>query len=252
MANTPRLVVREVSRGRHWLLVIAATVVFGCASYGVYLLLRAQLPYDWEQVEIERERTTSQRAELNREISRLRDENARQAEKIVMLERGVDIDRESGVELQTALRDLQGELEAQKEQLAFYRGIVSPDESRAGMRIYEVTVMPVEGKPRHYSFDLMLIQAVRHNRRVTGKVDMAIRGVRDGEETSLSAEQLGIRGVGKMSYSFRYFQELSGSFALPEGFAPTAVVLTVSSGGTDGNGFEKQFPWNEVHQSTGA
>ncbi len=248
MAETPRLVVREVSPGKHWLWVILVTVLFGTACYGVYLLMRAQLPYDWAQVELERERMAAQRSELNREISRLRDENRAQAEQIVMLQRGVDIDRESTAELRTALRDLQAELEAQKEQLAFYRGIVSPDESRAGMRIYDMTVTPIEGEHNQYGFDLMLIQAVRHNRRVTGRVSITIQGVRNAKEAVLGPEQLGLGGGEKMSFSFRYFQEISGSFSLPADFSPTAVRLKVFSGTGENSDFEKQYSWDEVRK----
>ena len=251
MVDTPRLVVREVSAARRWMWVILATSVFAIAAYGLYLLMRAQLPYDWEQVELERERMAAQRSELNREISRLRDENERQAEEIVILQRGVDIDREATAELQTAIRDLQAELEEQKEQLAFYRGIVSPDESQAGMRVYEIKVRQSPEDVQRYNFDLMLIQAVRHNRRVSGRISLSVQGVEDGEETSLNATQLGMNRSDKMNYSFRYFQELRGSFRLPEGFAPTAITVAVYSSGGSTKNFEKQFTWADVRESSG-
>jgi hypothetical protein len=252
MADTPRLVVREVSRGRQWLWIILATAVFGSASYGLYIFLRSQLPYDWAQVELERERMAAQRSELNREINRLREENGLQAEQIVMLQRGVDIDRESTAELKTALRDLQSELEAQKEQLAFYRGIVSPDESRAGMRIYELRVSAVQDQPLQYSFDLMLIQAVRHSRRVSGQIKMVVVGVQDGEERSLSAEKIQLQNTSNMQFAFRYFQELHGSFTLPEGFAPTSVTLKVKGLSNSADDFERNIPWAEVRKEAGA
>lgn len=249
MADAPRLVVREVSAARRWLWVILGAAAFGCASYGLYLLMRAQLPYDWGQVELERERMAAQRSELNREISRLRDENAELAEQIVMLQRGNDIDREATAELRTTIRDLQAELEAQREQLAFYRGIVSPDESKAGMRVYELRVQDSDTEAQRYGFDLMLIQAVRHNRLVSGRVSLSVQGVRDGEDASLSASDLGLDRAGKLDYSFRYFQELRGSFRLPEDFAPTGVTVTVHSNG--GGDFDKQFNWAEVRQTSG-
>lgn len=252
MAREPRLVVREDSPTRRWLWVISLAAIFGCASYGLYLVMRSQLPYDWEQVQIERGKLEAQRSELNREIRRLRDENAEQAERIVILQRGVDIDRESTAELRTALRDLQAELEAQKEQLAFYRGIVSPDESRAGMRIYELSLQQAGAEANRYTFDLMLIQAVRHNRRVTGQVGFSVHGIRDGEETSLSGEELGIGGSGKLDFAFRYFQEIRGSFLLPPDFAPTFIKVHVHGSSGKAGQFVKEFPWHEVRQGAGA
>lgn len=246
MAETPRLVVREVSPGRRWAWVIIVTSLFTCAAYGLYALMRAQLPYDWEQVELERERSAAERAELNREIRRLREENADQAEQIVVLQRGGDIDREATAELRTALRDLQAELEAQKEQLAFYRGIVSPDESRAGLRIYELSVQQNTEEPNRYSLDLMLIQAVRHNRRVSGQVSFSVLGIRDGKEVSLKGKELGSDAGGKMNYAFRYFQELRSGLLLPSDFAPTAVTVQVHSSVGGSANFTKEFSWHEI------
>lgn len=251
MADAPRLVVREVSATRRWLWLILAAAVLGCAAYGLYLLMRAQLPYDWEAVELERERMAVQRTELNREISRLRDENSDLAEQIVVLQRGNDIDQEATAELRTTIRDLQVELEAQREQLAFYRGIVSPDESKAGMRVYELQVQDSESEAGRYVFDLMLIQAVRHNRQVQGRVSMSVQGVRNGEDASLSASDLGLDRAGQMDYSFRYFQELRGSFRLPEDFAPTGVTVTVHSSNDSNASFDKQFDWVEVRKISG-
>lgn len=251
MANTPRLVVREVSTTRRWLWVILAAAAFGSASYGLYLLMRAQLPYDWEQVEIERERMAAQRAELSREIGRLRDENADLAEQIVMLQRGNDIDQEATRELRNTIRDLQAEMETQREQLAFYRGIVSPDESKAGMRVYELEIEKQAAQSGRYSFDLMLIQAVRHHRRVSGRVDMSIDGIQQGKEIRLSAGEIGLSRSERLDYSFRYFQEIRGSFRLPEDFAPLTVTVTVSSSNGSSSSFDRQFSWTEVLKISG-
>ena len=193
----------------------------------------------------------AQRAELSREINRLRDENADLAEQIVMLQRGNDIDKEATRELRDTIRELQAEMEAQREQLAFYRGIVSPDESKAGMRVYELEIAKQDDEPGRYSFDLMLIQAVRHHRRVGGRVDMSIQGVQDGEEVTLSARDMGLSRPERLNYSFRYFQEIRGSFRLPEGFAPLAVTVTVSSSNGSASSFDRQFSWSEVLKTSG-
>ncbi|MDX1497836.1 MAG: DUF6776 family protein, partial [Salinisphaeraceae bacterium] len=125
------------------------------------------------------------------------------------------------------------------------------DESKAGMRVYELEIAKQDDEPGRYSFDLMLIQAVRHHRRVGGRVDMSIQGVQGGEEVTLSARDMGLSRPERLNYSFRYFQEIRGSFRLPEGFAPLAVTVTVSSSNGSASSFDRQFSWSEVLKTSG-
>lgn len=252
MAKAPRLVLRQVTTAQRWIRVISIVVLLAGIASGSYMMLRAQLPYDWEQFQLERERMDSQRDALNRELRRLRKEYARQTEQVVELQRGADMDREALAELRTALRDLQGELESQREQLTFYRGIISPEESHAGMRIYGLTVEPAGETTNHYSFDLMLMQPLQHQRRVSGSIRLSVQGLQDGKETVLEASELGMGGTGPLKYSFRYFQELHGTLVFPENFQPTVVLLHIQSATHRSVNFEKSYPWKELWQTNEA
>ena len=46
--------------------------------------------------------------------------------------------------------------------MAFYRGIVSPEQSSAGVRVYELQLRP-GSEADLYQYDLVLIQAMRHD-----------------------------------------------------------------------------------------
>lgn len=246
-----RLVVREHAPWRQWLWVAVSAVLFGIGSYALYAYTVSRLPYEWEQLEIQRAKLESERKELVREIRRLRGENSRQAEQIVSLERGMEIDRESVKELQKTLRDMQEDRAAQEEQLAFYRGIVSPEQSRAGLRIYDFEVRD-GGETGLYLFELILIQAVRHDKTVSGEVAIEITGMHGGVEKRLPLSDVMLTRDKRLGFSFRYFQDLNGLFRLPQGFRPSGVNIKVNTAGQDSAGFEQDFQWTDVRDRTGA
>ena len=63
--------------------------------------------------------------------------------------------------------ELQAQIQAQEEELVFYRGIVSPQDGVAGLRIQSLEVLPGDGENR-YLLRLLLVQAIVHSRRVAG------------------------------------------------------------------------------------
>jgi len=162
----------------------------------------------------------------------------------------VEIEKESARALQETLSDMQAQLAAQEEQLAFYRGIVSPDQSRAGLRIYDFEVRD-GGEPGLFIFDLILIQAVRHDKSVEGDVSVEIRGMQGGVEKRLSLQQVSVAQDKRLTFSFRYFQDLSGAFRLPKSFRPSAVHIKVNANGS-GAAVEQDFQWTAVRERTGA
>ncbi len=245
-----RLVVQEHAPWRQWVWIGVFSAVFGIASYALYSYTVSRLPYEWEELEIERAKLEGERKEQSRKIRQLKDENRRQAEKIVSLERGVEIEKASAQSLHDSLRDMQEELAAQEEQLAFYRGIVSPDQSKVGVRIYDLEVRE-SGEKSLYLFNLMLIQAVRHENSVSGVVSVELRGMQGGAEKHIPLEEISVARDTKLNFSFRYFQDLTGAFRLPRGFIPSSVHIKVNAN-SSGAVVEQDFQWSAVREGTGA
>lgn len=245
-----RLVVQEHAPWRQWIWIGVISAVFGIGSYALYSYTVSRLPYEWEQLEIERAKLEVERKELARRIRELKEENRRQAERVVSLERGVEIEKESAKALHESLRDMQDELAAQEEQLAFYRGIVSPDQSKVGVRIYDFEVRD-GGEPGLYMFDLILIQAVRHDKSVSGEASVEIRGMQGGVEQVIPLQKVSVAREGRLEFSFRYFQDLSGAFRLPKGFSPSAVHVKVNAK-SSGAMVERDFQWSAVREGAGA
>lgn len=242
-----RHVIRSHNPWRRWAILCAVTVFLLVGGWGLYVYGHSQAEYDWS-------RTASLEAEerrLTAELRRLRSENERLAQRVVLLERNGDIDKTAAGVLNQSLRDEQAKLTALKEQVEFYRGIVSPEGYSAAVRVYELEMRPV-AEAGLYEYDLVLIQPVRHDSAVSGSAEMTVHGLQDGQPKAYKLSDIEAEGGGTLSFSFKYFQQLSGSVRLPKGFKPTRVQVDVVRADTPTARIQQVYNWKDIEKSGGA
>ena len=146
---------------------------------------------------------------------------------LAIAETGGDIDRATYSQVESTLADLQAQIQAQEEELVFYRGIVSPQDGVAGLRIQSLEVLPSDGE-RRYLLQLLLVQAIVHSRRVSGAVKLQLEGVQGGQTASFDVAELITPGQPyDMAYEFRYFQALEAELTLPIEFEPQRVDVEI-------------------------
>jgi hypothetical protein len=190
-----------------------------------------------------------QRRERAGLVEQLAEERAAGVEvrrQLAIAETAARIDRETYALVKDNLGDLQAQIQAQEEELVFYRGIVSPQDGLAGLRIQSLQALPSDGEGR-YLLRLVLVQAVVHSRRVSGTVKVAVEGTRDGEPTSFDiAELVPTDTAADMAYEFRYFHGLETEVSLPAGFEPQRVVIDVWPSDTRAEKINRTFDWAAV------
>ena len=182
-------------------------------------------------------------AELEAQLDEAREKNDEARRKIALLETGRKIDEEAYSQVEQRLVELQNEILTQREDLAFYRGIVADQE--AELRIQDLELV-AGGDAASFSLRLVLAQAMRASRRISGSVELLVVGVRDGEPMSLGLTDLGVVAEQRKSltdFSFRYFQNLEADFVLPEGFSPERVIVKLVPKGQRAKSIEKTFDW---------
>jgi hypothetical protein len=230
-----------------WAMIGVGTVVVLIGSFALYALGRSQSGNDWAHTL----RLEAERHRLVTEIRRLRGENKQLSERVVLLERAGEIDKRAASVLNKSLLDEQAELAALKEQVAFYRGIVSPEQSSAGVRVYELQLRP-GSEADLYQYDLVLIQAMRHENSVAGTADLSFSGLQDGQPRHYRLSEIEVEQGKTLVFSFRYFQQLSGTVRLPRGFKPSRVQVDVTRSGNPPVRFQQSYDWNKVQYSAGA
>lgn len=254
MAHRPRIVTEGDERPRwlHWLVVVGAVVLAIGGGYGVFTLLSTELSERYSAMTGDRTRLLELRRELSQRLQEEKAETEALRERLAYLEKSQQIDREACQQLRSSLRDMQAKLVDAQEQLAFYRGIVSPAGGGKAVRVHEFVVYPTSAGMR---YELVLVRSGQHDRRARGRFQVRIEGLgapqEDGERMPETLEVRGAEGEKDMLFSFRHFQEFAGVFAIPEGFAPRRVLITVQRDGAEDPN-ETSYEWQRVVADKGA
>ncbi len=199
-----------------WLLV------FGIVASMVMFFLLGNSYQRFEMDQVVRERDT-----LQLKIEELESRNSRLVQQNAQLEGSSKIDRDAYDRANKQMVDLQQQLLAQKEELAFYQGIVNPGGDGLGVNLQSFEVFP-ELDEGQFRYKLILTKRGRTTARVRGKVEVLLRGEGDSGLTEHRLADLKLENRGKdATFSFRYFQVFEGEIQLPTDFKPLEVELNV-------------------------
>lgn len=228
-----------ISRRRRVLSFIVGLTLLGSAGYVVFELGRYQGGYS--VVDQRREREDLQQL-ISQQVA-FADELRRQ---IASLQTSGEIDQETYAQVESNLSQLQLRIQAQEEELVFYQGIISPENGLAGLRIQTLNLTKAESEG-HYVLRLVLVQAITHDRRVSGVVKFNIEGVRDGEVLELGPEDVLLDSESAdIPYGFRYFQGLQRDLVLPADFRPSQVNVEIWPQGSRDQPISQSYQWSAV------
>ena len=178
------------------------------------------------------------------EIAALEARIAELQQQVVGLRTDRDIERESYGEVEQSLTELQAKIQEQSDAIAFYRGIVSPADGRAGLRVQDLKLSRA-GDERAFNLRLVLVQAMQHDRKVSGSVNVQVAGSQDGVDRTYDyRELLPAEADAEWPFSFRYFQDFDRQLVLPDGFTPASITVEVLSRTRSIESIEESFAWS--------
>lgn len=204
----------------------------------------------WLGYELGRYRAGYVMLDVRREAEQREAEITDQVERIEMLERQVailetarEVDAEAYADVEANLDELETQILEQQERLRFYQGIVSPEDGEAGLRIQDFEVIPGPDETS-YLVRVLLVQAIVHNERVTGSVELALNGSANGEQSVLDLAALGGGDIANgVRYAFRYFQSVEFPLTLPAGFIADSVEVQIVPESPSGEAWVQSFAW---------
>jgi hypothetical protein len=165
---------------------------------------------------------------------------------LAILKTSRDVDQETYAQIKASLSQLEAKLQAQEEELEFYRGIVSPAAGEAGLRVQNLQVRSGSAE-RRYILDVVLMQSIANSRSVEGAVKLTLAGTQDGQAAELELADLAVpEGTSELRYRFRYFQSLEQELELPQGFEPATVEIVVAPSAPKGKPTSQVFQWSAV------
>jgi outer membrane murein-binding lipoprotein Lpp len=219
-----RIVIARHQPGRRAWLVAVGVAVLLLAGFALYRYTRQSTVADFERATSERDKLVQDRRALTRELRAAKSEIGKLKDELAYAKQAQLIDGEACQSLKATLGKLEGEVGMLREQLALYRGLASPGETKAGVRVQE---FKVRKKGSGWRYELVLIQSIREESRIAGKAEVRIDGLAGGKPKSFDLGQLASGAAPSLVFSFKYFEEFSGDFALPAGFKPQKVVIAL-------------------------
>jgi hypothetical protein len=209
--------------------------------YGTYEFGRQQGGYS-KLGEIQR------RSAMLAKIAGLEESNEKLRADIAAVELSRSIDQKAYSDVEKNLSDLQAQVLKHREELAFYRGIVSPEDGIGGLRVQRFQIVPA-GAENHFQLRMVLVQSLRQDAVASGSAIIEIEGVRDSKPEQLPLSQIGgtTRADGHVAFKFRYFQNIEQDIILPGDFEPRAVTVEVRSGKLAP--VRESYPWQVQAES---
>lgn len=209
----------QVKQHKPWKLWVGFLLISALLLLAFYLG-RGYQAYELELLQLERETLVSR-------IDELENRNHKLVQKNAHLEGGSKIERDAYELANQELVKLQQQLLEQREELVFYRGIVSPSDAALGVSL-QTFELRKKSQQNIYSYKMILTQSGKSNRKVRGGAKVVIRGDADGKISELKLSDLRLEKPGSATkFAFRYFQVFEGDIALPEGFEPFEVEIGI-------------------------
>lgn len=223
---------------KKWLRLLAVTGVLILGGWFLYNYGYIQSGYQESQAEHEIIR-------LRERLAYLEKQNQLLASQVATLARGSQIEKTAAGDVQGALNDMEGEMLELKEELSFYRSIVSPSKMKAGLHIQ--TLQLEKGETAHEVLYKLVLTQVRGNNQLTrGVVSLVLKGQQGGEEKMLALSDLSDSTDNDIKFSFKYFQSVEGALRIPTDFQPSEILIKVKPSRKNQESVEKTYAWTSA------
>ncbi len=231
MSEKPSFLLRIARRlGQNWVFALAVSCVtmlpvgFFIGEYSAYTNMRPSFgEYAATITELQQ---TLDVALGEIEVQRTRNEVDSRA--LEMLRQEMAVERERAAELE--------------EGLGFYRSMLSSDN---GEVLYLHSPELVAGSaPDRVVFRFIVQQRAREFDRVEGELSVEVHGMRGEDATSFPLAELSEDFIAEVAaLDFRYFQAIEGEMSLPEGFAPSELILVARTSKPVKTEVRKAYSW---------
>jgi len=181
---------------------------------------------------------------LRDEIRRLKDENLDLRETLARAQRTLQMDKVAYQDLERKLESSSQDINKLREEISFYRNIISPPNKISGLQVERLNIERV-GQVSDYAFryKLVLLQALKHDHTIYGKVRIEVRGAQDGKDATLNFPAPGDK---PHNVAFKYFQEFEGVMKLPRNFQPAGVKVSITTTSPSAQTLEQNYGWPKL------
>lgn len=183
--------------------------------------------------------------DLEHQISQLQSQNTLNERQTVILERNSTIDDGASEQLKVLLAKSQGESLELRKELAFYKSIVSPGDSKRTLTIQAIQLRPTTTSG-NYQYQITVIQQGRNDNLARGSIEVMIEGTEAGLEKTIKLTEISEEAAKPFRFGFKYFQKFSGTMTLPETFQPDFMRVQVKPNSGKLDSIDEQYSWADL------
>ncbi len=159
----------------------------------------------------ERGVTIDELQELRSRVAVLETENVGLRSQVAQSDRKLQIEQATQSDLSKSLKGIQEENSHLKEDVGFFRKLMSADKNAGNLTLYrakvENSVMPGE-----YRYQLLLLQGGQREKEFQGKVQLLVNLQSDGKKTVMTLPSSTSKDAQIFNLNFKFYQRVEGTF----------------------------------------
>jgi len=216
-------------------LLLLALIGYG--AWSIYDYGRYRAGFDQAREAAKQKEVIQKNSDLKEKLSAFRT-------RIAQLESARKVDQYAIVAVKDNLANMESRFQALREELQFYRTIVSPSKGRDGLHIHDFKLTQNKKEGYNYNLTVIHIQGTRkHHRESYGEIKLSIQGKLNGVSKKLEYVDINTAKQTKIRYRFKYFSRFKGGLKLPGGFVPQIIEIQVIPGQKNIKGDNKTIKW---------
>lgn len=191
----------------------------------------------------ENRRLAQENQRLDGELQTARGTRAELETLVDGLKHQLNIDKTAYADLKVSLTESSKDMTDLRDELNFYRNILSPDENGTGIQVDLFSIVALD-PPGRFQYEFTLIQMQPHNNPLSGILSVEIEGVEAGIRRIVDVTIFG-NALNKQ-VSFKYYQKVQGVFDVPDSFSPTGIAISFQADADSAVAISQSYPWPET------
>lgn len=224
--SAPRMTVRsQFPLPVRALLGFIVLALAAAAGVAIYEYGRQFAGPDRRDLQIELERTQL-------ELREARAERDRYSATATALESQLKIERASQAQLGKQVSQLEMESNRLRDDLAFFESLLPTKPGAKGVVVRSFRMQPEEGQPTQMRYRILVQQSGKPERDFVGSVQLQVNLVQGGRSITMQLPDPADDAASRaLDLSFRHYQRVEGTFAIPSGAVARSVLVRILAAG---------------------
>lgn len=223
--NAPRLLVRTHIPWPLRMIAVGVLVAAGL-MLGQWVFETGLRLAGFEKTQAELQLT-----DLSSRVKILEQENAELRAEKMRITQLIEIEQSTYKDLAKSLQSVQEESATLREDNAFFRNLLSPDQGPGPVSIYHFKAERNPLLASEYRYRLLLLKSGKREQEFVGSVQFLVTGEQAGNKVSYTIPEAVPGKPQVINVNFKYYQRLEGVFQLPAGLSPKNIQIRVFEAG---------------------